>query len=71
MLWRYSGEPTPTKTTLNFSDAGQASGYAKEALLWANEQGILNGMGNGILNPKGLATRAQVAQMMMNFIAAL
>jgi hypothetical protein len=49
----------------------QVSGYAREALLWANEQGIINGKGDGILDPKGLATRAEVAQMMMNFISAL
>jgi hypothetical protein len=40
-------------------------------MLWANENGIINGMSSTVLNPKGLATRAQVAQMMMNFVSAL
>jgi hypothetical protein len=71
MLWRYAGQPAAAQTALNFTDAGQVSGYAQQALLWANEQGILNGKGNGVLDPKGQATRAEVAQMMMNFIAAL
>ena len=33
----------------------------------ANE-GIINGYGNGQLAPQGLATRAQVAQMLKNFL---
>jgi uncharacterized repeat protein (TIGR02543 family) len=71
ILWRYAGQPTPTQTSLTFHDVDQVSGYAREALLWANEQGIINGKGDGILDPKGLATRAEVAQMIMNFISAL
>jgi len=30
--------------------------------------GIINGMKNETLNPGGAATRAQVAQMMMNYL---
>jgi hypothetical protein len=63
MLWRYAGKPTATQTTLNFTDADQVSGYAKAAVLWANEQGIMEGNGNSTLNPKGYATRAQAAKM--------
>lgn len=66
MLWRYAGEPAATDKKLHFNDADTASGYAVDALLWATENGIINGKGNGILAPKGLATRAQVAQMLMN-----
>ena len=36
-------------------------------MLWANENGILNGDGSGHLIPKGNATRAHVAQMIGNF----
>ena len=68
MLWRYAGEPKPTGTTLDFADADKASGYAKAALLWAVENGVINGKGSGILDPKGLATRAEVAQMLKNFM---
>ncbi len=39
-----------------------------DALRWAAENGIINGKGDGILDPQGLATRAQVAQMMKNYI---
>ncbi len=68
MLWRYAGSPAATDKELHFTDADQASGFALEALRWAVENGILNGYGDGRLGPQGLATRAQVAQMLMNFL---
>ena len=68
MLWRYAGSPAATEKELHFTDADKASGYALEALRWAVENGIINGYGNGQLAPQGLATRAQVAQMLKNFL---
>ncbi|MCI8477078.1 MAG: S-layer homology domain-containing protein [Oscillospiraceae bacterium] len=68
MLWRYVGSPAAANKKLHFTDAGKASGYALEALRWAVENGIINGKGGGILDPKGLATRAQVAQILKNFM---
>ena len=68
MLWRYAGSPTATNKELNFTDADKASGYALNALCWAVENGIINGYGNGQLGPQGLATRAQVAQMLKNYM---
>lgn len=71
ILFRYSGSPDSTTQTLNFTDAGEISDYAKQALSWAVEEGILNGKGNGVLDPKGQATRAQVAQMLLNYMSAV
>lgn len=68
MLWRYAGSPAATEKELHFTDADKVSGYALEALCWAVENGVINGYGNGQLAPQGLATRAQVAQMLKNFI---
>ena len=68
MLWRYAGSPATDVRALAFSDAEQASGYAMEALCWAAENGILKGYGDGRLDPGGVATRAQAAQMLKNFI---
>lgn len=48
----------------DFSDADEISSYAEEAVKWAVGNGIISGMGNGTLNPKGSATRAQVASML-------
>ncbi len=68
MLWRYAGSPAATDKELHFTDADEAGGWALDALRWGTENGILNGYGDGRLGPKGLATRAQVAQMLMNFL---
>ncbi len=68
MLWRYSGSPAAASKELHFSDEAEIVGYAQEAMRWAVENGILNGYGDGRLGPKGQATRAQVAQMLKNFI---
>ena len=57
-----------TDKELHFTDADQASGFALEALRWAVENGVMSGKGGGILDPQGLATRAQTAQMLKNFI---
>lgn len=53
---------------MHFNDAGKVSRYAAEVLCWAVEDGVINGIGGSILDPQGLATRAQTAQMLMNFL---
>ena len=68
MLWRHSGSPAATNKELHFNDESEISGYALEALRWAVENGILNGYSDGRLGPQGQATRAQVAQMLQNFM---
>ena len=68
MLWRYEECPEPKKSELDFKDAGTISRYAWKAILWANENGIISGKGNGTLDPKGKATRAETAQMLMNYL---
>ena len=50
-----------------FSDADQVSGYAVDAMAWANHAGLINGMGDHTLQPQGSATRAQVAAILMRF----
>ena len=54
-----------------FPDAGSVSGWAEEALSWANAAGLINGTvrdGQTILNPQGSASRAQVAMILMNYV---
>lgn len=50
-----------------FTDRPDA--WAEDAVKWAVGAGILTGKGGGILDPKGQATRAQVAAMLMRFIS--
>ena len=40
----------------------------KDALLWAVQNGILNGIGNNLVAPKNSAERAQVAAMMARYL---
>lgn len=68
MLWRYAGRPAATSGSLNFTDADEISSWALDAMRWATGNGIINGKGNGILDPAGKATRAQAAQMLMKFM---
>lgn len=68
MLWRYVGSPASNGGLDGFSDADSISAYAQEAMRWAVENKIINGFGNGRLGPQSEATRAQVAQMLKNFL---
>ena len=67
---QYKGMDVSVKGELSgFTDAGKASAYAREPLGWAVGQGILNGKGGGILDPRGQATRAETAAMLQRFAA--
>lgn len=68
MLWRYAGSPAATDKELHFADVGKISSYALEALRWAAEKNVVNGMDDGKFDPQGMASRAEAAQMMMNFM---
>ena len=71
ILYRYAaykGYDVSQKADLSgYTDAASISGYAKDALAWANAQKLITGVTDTTLNPQGSATRAQVAQMLMNF----
>ncbi|MDR3239082.1 MAG: S-layer homology domain-containing protein [Clostridiales bacterium] len=51
-----------------YSDAGQISGYALNAMQWARGLEIITGRGATILAPQGTSTRAEVAQLLMGFM---
>ena len=50
-----------------FADYSSISSWASQAVTWAVNAGLLSGTGGGMLSPAGTATRAQVAQILMNF----
>ncbi len=66
IFWRYAGRPTVGRDA-EFADMAQVSGYALEAVDWARAKGIISGKGNNRFDPKGYATRAEVATILMNF----
>lgn len=68
MLWRYAGEPTDTISLSGYSDWYKTSDYAQAAMRWAVKNNIVKGSG-GKLEPRDYATRAEVAQMLMNYFS--
>lgn len=68
ILHNYMGKPEATGFIKGFTDSENTSGYAKDAMNWVTEKGIINGMGDGTLRPKGEVTRAQAATVMMNLV---
>ena len=72
MLYRYAQHKGYDTTqggmeVREFTDYEDISDWALEGVTWAVNAGLLNGKGNGILDPTGDATRAEVAQILMNF----
>lgn len=67
LLYRYAGSPS-VSGTLHAADAASVSDYAEDALLWANQNGIVNGVGSNTIAPKDNAQRAQVAAMLARYL---
>lgn len=74
MLYRYAKarglSVTATGDLSAFRDNSGVSGWAAEAVRWAVGAGIISGRGNGVLDPGGEATRAEVAAIIQRFVTA-
>lgn len=76
MLYRYAeklGMDTGADgmAAVEFSDSAGISAWAEEAMSWSVKNGILTGKIGGVLDPGGTASRAEVATMLMRFVALL
>ena len=67
MLYRYCGSPAASGSLSTYADAASVSAFASDAMQWCVNNGIINGM-DGLLNPQGQATRAQVSAMFARYI---
>lgn len=74
ILYQYAGklgaDQSGRADLSGYEDADKVSRYAREAMEWAVDLGLLTGRKDGgvvRLDPKGTATRAEVAVVMMNF----
>ena len=66
---RYSGMDTSAEGRLSkFADGNQVSPWAEEAMAWAVGAGLISGREGSALAPAATATRAEVAQIFMNFL---
>ena len=61
VLWRAMGEPKASKTS-DFTDLTQD--WYKDAIAWAQEKQVVNGIGDGKFGPDGNVTREQVATIL-------
>ena len=67
MLYRYYGSPAASGSLSTYADAASVSAFGADAMQWCVNNGIINGM-DGLLNPQGQATRAQVSAMFARYI---
>ena len=72
ILYRYANDKKMDTTQggmalHEFADESSISDYARDAMEWAVNVGLLQGVGEGKLAPQGTATRAQVATMLVRF----
>ena len=72
ILYRYAeAAPAEQEKLSAFRDSERVSYYAVEAMNWAVNEGVINGSlddGALYLRPNGNATRAEIAQMLMNYL---
>ena len=58
---------TASKELTGFSDASKVASYAEKYMKWAVAEELIQGS-NGKLNPKGNATRAEIAAILKRFV---
>lgn len=72
-MYNYAGNPA-VSGKLDFVDADQVSGWAYDAMVWANQNNIILGKkksdGSVVLDPRGNATRAEAATILMGYCKA-
>lgn len=74
ILFRYAKAEKVEDKLAGFPDAEKVSDYAADAMAWAVEQGLINGIsesdGKTYLAPQETATRAQIAVILMRYLTA-
>jgi len=66
ILWRYAGSPAANNENA-FTDKADIANYAAAAVDWSANNNIVRPASSGIFASKSNATRAQVADALMNF----
>lgn len=66
-----SEETVDTSVLKEFADGAKVPNWSKEAMAWAVNEGIIQGMDGNKLAPTGLATRAQVATMVVRYLLTI
>ena len=66
VLYNLEGQPAVTGDT-TFTDAAAAGDWAVKAITWAEQTGVVAGIGDGLFDPTSNVTREEFAQMMYNY----
>lgn len=66
VLYNLEGQPAVTGDT-TFTDAADAGDWAVKAITWAEQTGVVAGIGDGLFDPTANVTREEFAQMMYNY----
>ena len=66
VLYNLEGQPAVTGDT-TFTDAADAGDWAVKAITWAEQTGVVAGIGDGLFDPTSNVTREEFAQMMYNY----
>lgn len=53
---------------LNYPDRADVAEWAYEPMCWMTMHQVMSGKDSGMLDPKGIATRAEAAQMLMRYL---
>lgn len=65
---QYKGYSVSGRADLSvYADGNRVSAYARDAMAWANQAKLINGVDQRTLDPAGSATRAQVATILARF----
>ena len=68
MLYGLAKRPQTPGDLSAFTDAGSASAWARDALVWATASGLIAGRGNGVLDPRAGITRAEACAVIIKYL---
>ena len=69
ILYNVAGRPaTNTSALSQFNDRGQVAAYAVNGFSWAVSNKVVSGTSNTTLSPRGTATRAQMAVILIRYL---
>jgi hypothetical protein len=65
-LWRIAGRPAPKGSSSKFSDVTKTNSFYK-AILWASENGIVQGYSDSTFRPDNKCTRGQIVAFIYRY----
>ncbi len=67
MLYRMAGSPAVSGSLGSFKDASAVKSYARNAMIWAVDKGLIQGYANNTIQPGTAASRAEVCTLLKRY----